>query len=422
MDNIEFQRAVALGLGRAVQYLADHDASPYREIILDACLHNKAYDPQVEGSRAEYMFDIISRCDDTAFYSDAVIRSLSDEEHDWDTPQRFELARLLAQVGASSAREAMYSAFRAKELHASDIAAPFIELDGIQGLLFVAGQIGEQLARNSNQWEDDSLLFMAGETCGRHVVDAALAEAAKSNENIKAYLNAVENSRSSRSQTQRPDTKTLTYDQIRSSIDSKRVGVALREWAAGASDSELERAARDLVHEKDPEKLRSYLKLFWKRRFPLDIGHLFQLLDIPDGPIPFHTLKVLANLEHESVRSLAFKLMETDSRRGWAIDLLVKNFRESDYSTIEAWCVSEQNPGAINAFDRSLRDFFAAHPNLETEMRLLNIMYEKEPCAHCRSSIVERLIEVNGLTDALRQESKYDSYADTRALVNTQTS
>jgi hypothetical protein len=89
---------------------------------------------------------------------------------------------------------------------------------------------------------------------------------------------------------------------------------------------------------------------------------------------------------------------------------------------IEAWCDSEQNPGAINAFDRSLRDFFAAHPDPETEMRLLNKMYEKEPCAHCRSNLVERLKEVGGLTDALKQECKYDSYADTRALVNAQSS
>ncbi len=262
MDTIEFQRVLALGLGRAVLHLADHDSSSYREIILDACLHNRAYDPQVEGSRATYMLDIIRGSRDASFYIDAVIRSLSDEAHDWDTPQRFELARQLAQDGNSLAREAMYSAFRAKELSASDVAVQFVELDGIQGLLFVAGQIGEQLARNPSQWEDDSLLFVAGEICGRDVVDAAISEASNTDENIKVYLTEVEKNLSSRSKTQRPDPKTLTYDQIRSIIESNRAGGVLREWAAGASDSELERAAHDLVHEKDPEKLKSYLKLF----------------------------------------------------------------------------------------------------------------------------------------------------------------
>jgi hypothetical protein len=101
---------------------------------------------------------------------------------------------------------------------------------------------------------------------------------------------------------------------------------------------------------------------------------------------------------------------------------LVKNFRESDYSTVEDWCCSEQDSGTINAFDRSSRVFFAAHPNSEAEIRLLSKLYEKEPCAHCRSYIVERLLAMNALTDALKRDCKYDSYAATRALVSGQTS
>jgi len=253
-------------------------------------------------------------------------------------------------------------------------------------------------------------------------VDAAVLEASNTDENIKVYLTAVEKNRRSGQQAERPDPKTLTYDQIRSSIESRRAGGVLRQWAAQASDSDLKLAAHDLIQEKDLEKLRSYLVLFRKRSFPLDIGHLLRLLEFPDGPIPFHTLTVLANLEHESVRSLAFKLIETDSRRGWAIDLLIKNFRESDYSTVECWCDLEQDSGTINAFDRSLRDFFAAHPNPEAEIRMLSKLYEEEPCAHCRSYAVERLLGMNALPDALKRECRYDSYADTRALVNAQMS
>jgi hypothetical protein len=423
MDTNEFQRALALGLGRAVLHLRDHGAYSYREVILDACLHNKAHDPQVEGSRARYMWEIMSESGEMAFYADAVIRSLWEEEDDWDTPQRFEIARLLAQSGNSAAREAMHLAFRAKRLSASDIASEFIELDGLQGLLFVVRQIGEQLAGNPDQWEDDYLLSMAGAICGKERVDATLRDAAETDKDIKAYLAAVEENRALRAKAQRPDPKNLTYGQIRSLIESKHPGGVLREWAKTASDSDMERAARDLVHEKDPEKLKSYLKLFWKRRFPLQLDRLFQLAEMPGGPIPFHALRVLANLEHESIRSLAFKLVETKSpRRGWAIDLLTKNFRDDDYLAIEAWCDSEQDSDTVNAFDRSLKEFFAAHPNPETEKRLLSRFYETEPCAHCRSYTVERLLELNGLTDDLRRECEHDSYAETRALVNAQTS
>jgi hypothetical protein len=90
-----------------------------------------------------------------------------------------------------------------------------------------------------------------------------------------------------------------------------------------------------------------------------------------------------------------------------------------------AWALSplpfrKQDPGTLDAFDRRLKVFFASNPNPEIEARLLNKMYENEPCAHCRSNIVERLLEMNRLTDALRSECEQDSYADTRALVNAQ--
>jgi hypothetical protein len=110
------------------------------------------------------------------------------------------------------------------------------------------------------------------------------------------------------------------------------------------------------------------------------------------------------------------------SLRDYAIDLLIKNFRDEDYLAVEVWCDSEQDSGTFNAFDRSLKEFFVAHPNPEIEMRLLTKAYEKEPGAHCRSYSVQRLLELNSLTDALKREAKYDSYAETRALVKAQTS
>lgn len=417
MNTVEYQNALDLGLGRAVQHLRNHDGHPYREIILDACLHNKAYDPQVEGSRARYMLDILLSSGEASFYADRVIGSLWDEEHDWDTPQRYGITRLLAQGGDNSAREAMYSAFTAKQPYASDIAIEFINLDGIQGLIFVASQIGGRLARNADDWEDDFLLSIAGDVCGEEVAVTALKEAGATDPNVKAYLAAVENNRDLRAKAPRTDPKTMSYDQIRSCIESKRPIGFLAEWAKWASDSDLERAAHDLIKEKDLENLKWFLVLFRKRHFPLEVDHLLKLLELPDGPVPFHALRALANIEDERVRKLAFEVLEMDSRRGWAIDLLARNFRGGDHAVVEGWCDSEHNPGIVNAFDRSLREFFAANPNAEIEVRLLNKMYEKEPCAHCRSYIVERLLKLNSLSERLKSECEVDSYADTRSLV-----
>jgi len=73
MDIREFSHAVSLGLGRAVLHVHEYLPSPYVDIILDACLHVKAHDPQIEGRRAEYMLDIVRRTGDPSFYKNGCV-------------------------------------------------------------------------------------------------------------------------------------------------------------------------------------------------------------------------------------------------------------------------------------------------------------------------------------------------------------
>jgi hypothetical protein len=418
MDAQDFEKIVALGLGRAVLHLREHDAHPYRAIILDACVHNRAYDAQVEGARAEYALDLMRSSGDVQFYENEVIQSLAQEAGDHDTVQRFRLSRLLAQNGNRSARQAMRSAFETKGISMSGVAAEFVELDGIEGLLFVVAQIGEQLGQDAGRWEDDYLLSVAGDLCGRDAVEVALKKAAETDKNVRLYLAAVEKNRAKRVVGQRHDPKPLTYDDVRSLIEANNPDGRLVKWGQKASDSDAERAAHDLIQETDLKKLRLYLLMFRKRPFPLDYGHLLRLVELPDGPVPRHALRALANLEQEVIRKLAFKLVEArSSLRGYAIDLLIRNFRDGDHAIIEGWCETEQDLSTVNAYDISLRDFFAAHPNLKSEVRLLKRFYETEPCAHCRCFAVERLLELNGLPEVLKHECQHDSYEETRELV-----
>ncbi len=418
MNADQFEKAVALGLGRPVLYLLNHDARPYREIILDACLHNKAYDPQVEGGRAAYLIDLMRASGDQNFYEEAVVQSLDEEADGWDISQRFQLTRMIAQSGNQIALQAMKAAFRKSKVLSSEVAAEFISLDGIGGLLFVVKRIGKSLTQNPDRWEDDYLLSIAQEIYGSEAVEIALKDSAKQDPDVRAYLDAVEKNRTLRALNQKPDPKTLTYERIRSLIEKNDAGGVLHGWAQTASEADMTLAAHDLVHETDPRKLRLYLTLFRKRPFPIGLERLLDLVKLPDGPVPRHALIVLANLEDERIRSLAFRLVETGSPlRSYAIDLLVHNFREGDHTIVEGWCGADQDPGVVNAYDRSLRNFFAEHPDPNREARMLNSLYEREPCAHCRYAVVERLLALNDLSDALRQECEYDSYADTRALL-----
>jgi len=159
IDIKDFDRLVNLGLGRAVLRLLDQSAELYREGILDACLHNKAYDPQIEGSRADYMMDLIRNTGDLSLYADAVLVALAEEAGESDTWQRFRIARLLAQEGNQRARQAMRTSFDAcPDAMLNTFAEEFIELDGIEGLLYVVNRRGAKLRQSAERWEDEYLV------------------------------------------------------------------------------------------------------------------------------------------------------------------------------------------------------------------------------------------------------------------------
>ena len=422
MITAEFERLVSIGLGRAVLHLRDNDPCPFRDVILDACLHNKAYDAQIDGGRAEYLVDLIQASGDPAFFENAVISSLGEPPKNWDTQQRFQIARLLAQSGNQSARDAMYSAFASLGKSASDVAVEFVELDGIEGLLFVAGEIGVQLAQDPDRWEDDELLFNGGEICGKETVESSLMAAALSNAGIRHYLGAVETNRTLRSSVSRLDASVLGYSEVKERIASGNASGTLARWGRTASDADLALAAHDLVQETDPKRLIAYLNLFRQRHFPLDFDFLIRLVvSQPDGPVPRHALRVLANVEDEKVRSLAFSLVESGaSNRIYAVDLLIKNFRDGDHEIVSAWWNDETDPDYLQSFGSSIVSFLTAHPGSPIETGLLRKVYERQLCAHCRHSVVERLLQLGGLTDNLRRECEYDSYPETRDLLRSQ--
>ncbi|MGO8733931.1 MAG: hypothetical protein ACLQVM_14235 [Terriglobia bacterium] len=403
--------------------MSKRPGGPFAEVILDACLHSKARDAQVEGSRAQYMFDIVQRTANPSFYIRKVLDALSDEADEWDALQRFGMARLLAQDGNNHARQAMTEAFE-RQIGSpiqDAFAEEFIALDGIPGLLFAAGRIGRGLRADSSRWEDDSLLAAAEELFGQEAVWNSITERGKTDADVLTYVDAVKANRLLRQQHRIKGPSSFSFEQIRSMIASRRIEVSLPEWGKIANPAELELAASDLIIEVDSARLLSYLLIFRKRAFPLGCDHLLQLAGMPDVPVARHALIVLENVQDDKVRRHALRLIEERSpHRGYAIGLLRNNFRQGDSELVKAWCDDEGDPEILNSFDRGLREFFSVHPNDSAESQILTNFYDREPCSHCRWFIVKRLLELKKLSEDLRAESIYDSDLGTRALVNAQ--
>src|ERR1700681_4634585 len=159
----------------------------YRGVILDACLHCYSYDTQIEGTRADYMYEIVGLLPDKAFYHDAVLNSLATSGDDWDAIQRFHFAGCMATDGGEHARRAMHDHYNPGPTHGETIGVNFLDTDGIEGLLFVAEKIGASLLAKPNEMDIGGVARRSQDILGEQATCDALRAAARENIHIEAF-------------------------------------------------------------------------------------------------------------------------------------------------------------------------------------------------------------------------------------------
>lgn len=323
MDQQQLQRVLTQGLGRGVRFLRDTDATPYRGVIAAACVHNTAYDPQVEGSRAPYMLDVIRATGEPAFYRARVLAALETVTEYWDSCQLFDFARLFALDGDAEARGTMYRKFARDDTEQRSTGAEqIIELDGLAGFLAVARHIGAGLRADPSLSEDDSLLRMASDRLGAHEVDDALAQAGRSDAAIVAYREAVAASVAAYGsyRSRQPNVATFGYDDLLAWIAAQGVRTAvpyLRRWGEGANAADLARAGADLPRQADAERLIAYLHVFAGKAYPLDSAPLLDLVRQPNERVTAGAIMALERLSDWRIRALALAILNDAATDGY---------------------------------------------------------------------------------------------------------
>lgn len=444
MEVEEFKRILEIGLGRSILYLQTHDAAPYRDVILNACLHNTSYDPQVEGNRTEYMMDVIDLTGEKQVFRDRILEALAnltDEESTWDDLQLVDFARLFAQKGDQKARQILNTQFVANVQQGSSLGADeLIDLDGLQGFLFVAEKLGEKALSDPDFIDDDRYLCYVEQHFGTEEVKSALNSARKRNPGIRAYLKVILDTRKRRGLNRRKQYEEreifskLPYDEVKRQIDSLDapktiLGSNLRGWGQDANDAELLKAARGFLAlpRSDIHGILAYLEIFWLKPFPLEPSRLIELakeigekrIRGEDGTLDYearifyfamHNLELISNIR---VREFALSLIESERSIGRAVALLANNYQDGDWQRIEELTLRPLEKENYHSLGFSVQDVFEAHANKEAVPALLNV-YERGPCSTCRRRIVEALISLEALPNWMREECKYDANLDLR--------
>ena len=428
LNNEEFKAALAKGQGRALQEVRARGSLPDRGAVLDACIHNRAHDPQVEGNRARWMVEMLDAAGQAKSIWPEIRAAFVTTTDTWDLDQLCDFALIFAQREYPGSREAIYDFVRNQPIASATWLGEeqIVRLDGIEGFLWVVTQ---GLARDELEdlwWVYGNLLYAADEICGAEAVDAAVAVAAKSDPKFEQFGVALRDYRQHRdcaasaaSTTSRDKFLAITAEQIIGKIkagdpDANRFW--LRRWGRHAPDESLPPVAEAMFAERDPERLVRYLSVFSGRALPAFDPRLLGFSEHPESEVRCRALAALKMYSEDTVRALALDRLGNGEVADGVLALLTRNYRPGDHLLIEAALRPMENVGELHWLIMDVLDIFEKNRTPDC-IEALVFAYEQTPCSNCRLLAVEIMLDQDVFPDRYLEECVFDANEDIRDIV-----
>jgi hypothetical protein len=98
----DFRKTLNRGLGAPLFYLIDTSNNPKRKYInpiIQACIKRTAYDPQAEGDRTEYLYEV---CKQSGYENEIqrhILEHLVKSQNEYDIEQMLRLAKRFVDAG-----------------------------------------------------------------------------------------------------------------------------------------------------------------------------------------------------------------------------------------------------------------------------------------------------------------------------------
>jgi hypothetical protein len=419
----QFFHALKRGTGEAYLLVRDHPEVDFSGYLIKGAVKNHAYDGQAEGSRAAYIFEIISISRQQAKIRKAIFQAIQSEKEDtWSLVQLFDLLKLYAQKGDEEARQAMYDRFYQNTIDGSEWAGfrEILQLDGLKGLIFITKKAGQYLQKNPEAWEDDGYIRSFQELYPEVDAWKALGEAAKENASIRFYLDHI--AKHSQTEKERPP---YTFQSLLDEIENSERNFIFPRMSMlqKASSAQIEVLGRMFLQEKDLSRKERILSVFRKVKFPFDYQVIFTLAK--QKPTVKHRLveyakDALRHFKGEDILDFALEKMRKSRNPEGFIPLLEQNYREEDGELLTEIVHQFRSEYKIENLAFALTDLFKIVKSKSCAAPLI-VLYQKMNCGIHRADVVRILMENQVLPDIIKREIPYDSYMETRGLFNSTT-
>lgn len=185
-----------------------------------------------------------------------------------------------------------------------------------------------------------------------------------------------------------------------------------RQFAKQAKKKELKTLARAALDEQSAFVKTALLLVFSFADFPLDIEPLIKYALSDDEHLRDVVVRALSRFRDKRIHTLALWLFNGGQAED-ALALLEANFEIEDEAIIRKHTKSFKR--ITHVMVMSITKIYKNHKSKTCGDILLHF-YKNVECTHCRSDVVEAMINNDVMPRAVREECRYDSYERTREL------
>ncbi len=433
LDRDAFASALQKGLGRAFLYVKEYGLDDVDDLVLQACLHNPAWDPQVEDLRAQWLFDMFRGTKHEERFRSTILGALR-RNNQRDLEQLFAIAREMALHGDDDARAAIGN--RALKLASRASAADSLghdewaELAGIDGFLDLARIYGQRLMANHKDSPPD--WFVVFDSPLGHEVEDALSQAAKQEPALDAYWRYLQE-RGAFQPTKHRGSKTRQKEIRREFRHQHSLKTILNDAEEGkgkypghytsfgrhATKRELWKVYSRLLKARDNASRVRLLWVFRRADLPELDGQLFRWATGNPVALRRASITALSRCSDPRIHELAKRKVTRRDMLGAdsvALDLFINNYESNDARLIaEALASLKPNAQTAHWLASSIADIAERNRDAALENALL-WAYEHSPCTNCRLKTVTQLDAIGRLTGPLLNECVYDAIEEIRTL------
>jgi len=335
-----FKSSIKRGTGEVHLILRDNPNVDFSEHIIKASLTNHAYDGQVEGSRANYIFELIESSNQKEKIKEAILKGLENENKDtWALVQLFDLAALFAKQGDNHAYKAIYDRFYKNPIKNSKWVGQdvIIELDALDGLKYIAEVKGRIMKNKPEEWDDSFMVDYFQENNPSIKVYDELGKASESNPFIKIYLNKILEHKFNNFQEERPK---YNYELVREKINNFEIVPLPPARAKDLSNNDIQKLADDFLKENNRNKQEKYMRIFDRVKFPYDYRSILNLAKSKysdNDQLIEYSVNALRYFSGKDIREFAMEILQKTSHPEIYINLLISNYENGDSALLKGF-------------------------------------------------------------------------------------